>query len=342
MDQITGGPPLVLNPGLTVAGDISRDLASASLVSVAILEQPAGGASNDVVDVATGLLDLLPSIQKLDLSFTHSFVSQNDSTRSPCNIVQSASLNLRHVTIRAVTTGTIISLLKRAQNLEFLALGLYSMPGAAGSCLDAGSDALAGLRRLVVWTYTFDELDVIPQIITSCSNHLSSLSIPVRFQQSLRALQLNTNVTDGLVHLDLMAHYYALDTCFGLCNETRSAEMQQACGFIHACPRLAHLSLQRFHAEELTAILDAVKRPLLSLAVDSKRCYIATSAIIRPFLDRKHLSVARLRLLALDRPAVDTDWMSVQSLCRQRRITMCKFDECDLVRLLGRFGIWRA
>jgi len=334
-------PPIALNHVRTTAVNGLPGLAATCSSNVSLAQLRSVGAS-DGVQAVVQLLERLPSLRRINLIFAHRPICI-DSAMPAVNAAHFSS-SLCHAAVTSGTSTETAALIQHATALEWLAISYRRVPQ---SDIDVAVGTLPKLRRLIL---RVEELEAEPAIfyaiLASAGTSLRSVTIRVNCKASLAAIQhlADRGLTDGLVHLALQAHAHlrrpslvSLDFCEHPL-EARQEEVQQACDFIRACPRLAHLSLQSFHPEDVPAILGALHRPLVSLGLQSVPCVVLSdSPIIRHLFDSDDMSVIRLRFLAVDRPLPVDEWLLLRGICASRRITRRPFG--DLVLLLIQKGV---
>jgi len=277
---------------------------------------------NDTLYVVMRVLGSLSNIIRLGLFFSFRLHGWKDIVSPGLNAIQPA-LSLRRLTVTSGSVGAMVALINHAPALEYLSISFYSMTCDAETDAEVGDGALSCLRRLIVrHVDTPSTRECVSQILESSGGSLWSLSTSADMNESLEVMRQSAdfkfNFAYALVHLSLTADDPTQSSFLGGCehsSKARDDEIFHACSFIQACPRLVHLSLQGYHAEDIPRIIVNVNRPLVSLAIQGKTCdNINASMMIRSMLEEGHQAVSPLRLLALHRDAVDPDWPPVSAL----------------------------
>jgi len=313
----------------------------ANQVSVASVSP--SGSGNNALYVVNRVFGTLLQIKSIEISFPFRAMGWKDLSPPGLNWSQPAT-KLRHAKIYSGSFGAMAVLINHAPALEHLTLNFCTMAGAAETDRMVSAEALRHMRRLVL--ERIDQLvepKVVSQILLPAGGTLWSLSISTSMRTLFETLRQreNYNFADALVHLALMVNYPSQGFNTGVCThnlEERKDETLQACNLIQACPRLAHLSLQGFHARDLVKILVTVKRPLISLAIQGYSCNNKiASTVIRPMFEEGHRVVSRLRVLALHRDPIDPDWRPVSALCKRQRTAIRLYG--DLLSLMACRGV---
>ena len=322
-------PGLSFAPGRRSYDDIDafQESPTTSLVSMVQLLS----LSADTAHFMFHLLNIFPSLRELRVWFPFSTGGGAYPKPFTSGAIECAA-HLRLATISGELSFVVMSVLDCAPDLKYLRL---DFPRESVMTKPHPKATRVSLCRLKLWAEN-QEPGIFPQVLASSLHSLRSLSIRVIFQHSFAVLQqrADTNLATALVHLDLMAHHYNKGCCGGCTHglDLRETDVRQACGFIRACPRLAHLSLLGFHTADITAIIDAAETPLVSLAVLTRYCNKSATAIVRSLLESDHQALAHLRLLMLDHTR--DDWIPVREMCQKRRTLLRYFG--DLVPMLTR------